>query len=313
MLDEIIGAHPAIKRFRRQLPLIANSSTPLLFIGETGVGKTFLATHVHAAGPMGNVPLESLNCANLSERDQRVGLFGGEPPVLTTWRRGILELKTTVILKHLDCASAFIQDIVANSLMTSTVYRPSSSKQIPLSAKVIFTFRSPIPELELKKRLSPKLLHLLNPLKRIHIPSLRKRREDIPLLTRHHALKCFHKYDTLGDVSIRGIDRNGSMDSDLLDLLKSQHWEENIRELQAFLRTLVLLPFKEELLEREKLELAMMMMMIEAGQEFSLPSRLARAERSLVERAVKKLNRHKVKVAQLLGISHRAFTRKMGL
>jgi DNA-binding NtrC family response regulator len=103
------------------------------------------------------------------------------------------------------------------------------------------------------------------------------------------------------------------MDSDLLDLLKSQHWEENIRELQAFLRTLVLLPFKEELLEREKLELAMMMMMIEAGQEFSLPSRLARAERSLVERAVKKLNRHKVKVAQLLGISHRAFTRKMGL
>ena len=126
-------------------------------------------------------------------------------------------------------------------------------------------------------------------------------------------MKLYDKFQSLGGVDIRGIDREGSIDADLLELLKSQRWEDNVRDLITFIRSLVLFPFKEELLERGKLELVKMAMMIDAEQEFSLPSRLGSVERSIVDRAVQKLNHHKAKVAQLLGLSERAIGRKVNL
>jgi len=92
MLDEIIGRDPSIQKIKYSLPSLAQNSTPLIIIGEGGVGKSFLAAHIHAASPLSLRALESLNFSTLPERDQRINLLGGEPPDLTTTRRSVLEL-----------------------------------------------------------------------------------------------------------------------------------------------------------------------------------------------------------------------------
>ena len=112
------------------------------------------------------------------------------------------------------------------------------------------------------------------------------------------------------DSIIRGIDREGCFDAELLDLLENHRWKENVRDLLAFIRTLVMLPFRGAIIEQERLELAKMAGMVEAGEEFSLPSGLACVERGLVERAVQKSNRQKTTIARLLGISERALRRR---
>ena len=312
-LDEIVGASPALERFRRHLPSLSKELTPLIFIGEGGVGKSFLAAHIHAASSLSGRPLESINFSTLLERDQRIGLLGGEPPDLTTSRRSILELKTTVVLKHIECATTFLQDKLAESLAASTVFRLGSSERRRLSARVIFTFRNTIPLLKKEKRLTPKLLDTLQPLQRIYLPPLHERREDIAPLTRYYAMKLYDKFHHLGNVRIRGVSEDGSIDSDLIELLKSQRWEDNVRDLIAFIHSLVLFPFQQELLQREKLEVIKMAMMIDAEQEFSLQAKLDDVEHSIISRAVQKLNHHKTKVAQLLGLSERAIGRKINL
>jgi len=308
MPDGIIGTSSAITRLRKRLRNLAGDTSPLILTGEGGVGKAYLASQIHVAGPYGGARMESLNFSIVSERDQRIGLLGAEPPELSTSRRSLLEHETTVVLKHIDHANRFVQDKLAESLATSMVTRLGSSQRHPLSARVIITFRSSLQVLEKQERLSPNLLQILNPFKRINILPLRKRREDIPLLARDYAMKLYRELcDPVA--TIRGIDRDGIIDADLLELLQNHRWNENVRDLLAFIHTLIILPFRGEIIEQERLELSKMARMVEAGEEFSLPSGLACVRRRLVDRAVQKSHRHNTRVARLLGISERALGR----
>jgi transcriptional regulator with PAS, ATPase and Fis domain len=176
---------------------------------------------------------------------------------------------------------------------------------------VIFTFRRRIVQLEKSKTLTPRLLQTLYPLKKIQLPPLRERRDDIPLLAREYALKIYRHHQDRGGAYIRGIAMDGTLDEELEQLLRIHRWEGNVRDLIAFVRSLAMFPFREELLEREKLELFRMVGMIEAGEEFSLPSGLAGVERALVDRAVHTSNRNSTGVAKLLGISERALGRRI--
>jgi len=312
MLDEIIGVSSAIERFRRNLTSLAKDRSTLVLIGESGVGKGFLAAHLHAAGPLNQVPPEILNFSILYERDQRVGLLGGEPPNLTTSRRNILEFETTVVLKHIDCANLFLQDKLAESLVTGTTFRYGSSQPRPLLARVILTLRHPLPIMRKKGTLSPNLLEVLDPLEKIHLPPLHQRREDVPLLISYFAKKIRDGLGQQSVVTIRGVLDDGSVDAGLMDVISNQRWEENTRDLIAFLRNLALLPFAQQLLEYEVLEVIKMVLMLEVGHEFSLPARLANIERRFIARAAQNLNNHKRNVAQLLGLSERAIGRKIG-
>ena len=309
-MDQIIGESPAIERFRRHLRYLAKDVTPLVFVGEGGTGKSFLAAHIHAASRLCSAPIESLNFSTCPERVLRIGLLGAEPPELTTSRRSLLELKTTLVLKHIDRAGPFLQDKLAEALTSSKVIRLGSSERHPRLARVIFTFRDPIPIMRKKRSLTPPLLEVIDLLHRIHLPPLRDRKDDIPLLTRYYASKLYDKFHCLDNFSVRGINRDGTIDPILLDLLKEQPWEDNMRDLCSFIRSLMLFPFKDEFCNREKLEIVKMTMMIEAEEEFSLPAKLECIEHGIVRRA-QQMNKQRSKVARLLGLSERAIGRRM--
>ena len=103
---------------------LAFDNSVLVIVGEAKVGKSDLAKQIHLAGPYRVSPMKSLNFMTLKDRDQRYGLFGGDPPELTDKRRGILEFPTTQLIKHIDFAYPFLQERLAAALAELFAARP---------------------------------------------------------------------------------------------------------------------------------------------------------------------------------------------
>jgi len=315
MLDEIIGGSPAICRLRKLFPSISSDARPLIIHGKAGVGKTLLAAHIHEAAVRGRLrPPETLNFSILAEREQRIGLFGGAPPELCTTRKSILEFPTTVILKHLDYAGRYLQEKLAESLLAMKVSRLSSKDSRPIACRLILTFREPPSKLLEEGRLSPALFERFRYLNKYHVPSLRERPEDIPLLAKYYLDKFYAELSKSmnGAIShLRGFSSGRDVDPALLEIMKNHAWRENVRDLKAFIRCLVMFPYEEEICQEEKIEVMKMLIMLEEGNEFSIHDSLSRIQAGILERALKKFNKRISGAARILGISDRSFRRLM--
>jgi DNA-binding NtrC family response regulator len=154
MPADLIGAHPALQKLKSSLPVLGARQTPLVIIGESGVGKSLVAAHVHQHSERRHRAPDILNASTLDERDQRIRLFGGEPTILTTTRKSILENPTTVVLKHLDHLRPHLQNELAKALVTQEVQRPGSDTYRAILCRPIVTLREPPEKLLKKKRLS---------------------------------------------------------------------------------------------------------------------------------------------------------------
>lgn len=313
MPDEIIGGSPALRKIQAAVPHLAADQKPIVIIGETGVGKSFIASHIHAQSPFRSSQLEVINFSLLSDRDQRIALLGGEPPELTTTLRSSLELPTTLVLKHVDCANFFLQRTLAESLQSRRVSRLGSNKKFPVFARIIFTLRTPIRILLKTNRILPALAELLAGHKTIRIPPLRRRKEDIPIL----AERFLHRfYDNLHSIvngnieHVQGLTNTGTLDPKLAEFLAKRKWPENVTELKAYIRSLIIPGYEGAIQEREKIEVMKMITMLEDGREFSLRHSINVIEHGIIQRALKRFDGQQVRAAQLLGLTERTIRRK---
>jgi two-component system response regulator HydG len=296
MPDDIVGGSPSIARLRSLLPELARQGSPVVITGAPGTGKTLFARHLHARRTTGFEP-KSLNFAVLPERDQRVGLLGGGPPELTTTRRSVLEFPTTVILKHVDAAPTYLQESLARVLERMEVTRPGSSGGRPVAARIVLTFRAPLRALLSQGLLSRKLYEALSPSRKISLPPLRERTEDIPLLVAYF----LKRFAGRGMVPDGGILQPGR--------LACRAWGENVRELKIYVRSLLIFPGACGNFQAERFEVTRMLGMLEDGEEFHLRDILSRIEVSMVLRAVEQCGGNMAKAAFLLGLSDRAVRR----
>lgn len=314
MLSDIVGQSAFIQKIRKHLAEYSSHDKPLVIIGGKGVGKAFLAAHVHAQSGRKNQPLQSLNFSLLPERDQRLYLLGGGYPDLTSTKRSILEYPTTVVLKHIDHANHYVQDRLVEALNSTTVSRVTRKKIFPVQCRVIFTlYDSPTRLFDFHK-LSKDLFDYLAGQFSITVPSLTQRKEDIPHLAAHYLDLFYGRLLPLlnGELSEkRGFRKDKTLDADLIELLTQTEWEDNIRDLMAFVRGLLVFPYEEDLKQKEKLEVMKMLTMLEQGTEFSLPDAMAHIHESIVDRALERVEGHQVNAARLLGISERGIRRKL--
>jgi len=290
MSDYLIGGSPAIKRIRSLLTKLSADTTPLVITGAPGVGKTLLSLRIHAHSLLKDRELEIVNFNILSERDQRVRLLGGSPPELPTTRRSVLELPTTVVLKHIDCASKFLQEQLLNVILSRTVVRLGTEEERLVRCRLIFVFNSHPQQLSKTGSIIPGLSKILAKNKLIYVPTLKERKEDIPELAQHF----FTQFQ---------IQRYRKMDSKFVALLMKNRWERNILELKGFIHTLHV-PSDEVLIQqKDKTEISMIDLMIDEAKEFSLKNSLEQIEESVIQRALKKNNHNKVKTAQFIGLT----------
>ena len=185
MSDYLIGGSLAIKRIRSLLTKLSGKTSPLIITGELGVGKFLLATRIHANSLLKNHPFESIDFQNLSEHEQRIRLLGGSPPDLPTTRRSVLELPTTVILKHIDCASKYLQERLTEAIQNREVIRLGTNQVRPVRCRLLFIFNDH-PKILLKKgSIYTGLFKILSRYQIIHMPTLKERKEDIKDLAQH--------------------------------------------------------------------------------------------------------------------------------
>jgi two-component system C4-dicarboxylate transport response regulator DctD len=174
-----LARKPAIIQPPRQSDIdsLTSSESLLVIVGEAGSGKTDLAMQIHASGPFRHRPLKSLNFRTLKDRDQRYGLFGGEPPELSSHRRGILEFHTTILLKHIDQANSYLQDRLAAALKQSKVQRFSGEHSLPIPGRAIFTLRETPDSLQCRGRLTSSLCSILSAADRVNLAPAQIERE----------------------------------------------------------------------------------------------------------------------------------------
>lgn len=301
-------------KLRRRIPSLADSSAPLVIVGETGTGKSLLATLIHLQSPRSSAELQVLNFSILAERVQRIALLGGSSPDLPTTRRSLLEIASTTVLKHPHFASPYLQEKLAEVLATKKLLRPGAKSLQLVLCRPIVTLRSPLGELHRTGKIATALYSCLRKFEQISIPPLRDRKEDIPLLATHFFRSQISPRLNAesGVTSNHTLLKNGQLHPAFKRFLISTSWPENVFGLNAYLGSLIVRNHREMFDERDTIELTKVKQLIEQGRETSLQKSLGLIEQFLVDLALKKCSGNRTKAAALLGLSERS-VRRLGL
>ncbi|MBS0451758.1 MAG: sigma 54-interacting transcriptional regulator [Proteobacteria bacterium] len=225
-----VGSSPAAVDVKRHARRAAQSSSPVLLLGETGTGKELLAHAIHTASARANGPFVSLNIAAVPDTLLESEFFGVAPGAYTgadrKGRQGKFKLADggTLFLDEIGDMPQALQAKLLRALQEGEIEPLGSNKLVPFDARVIAATSRDLPALVREGRFREDLYYRLNVLP-LRVPPLRERRADIPALV-----------EVLGeDMALRSGEAPPELTADALALLAGQQWRGNIRELRNVL------------------------------------------------------------------------------
>ncbi len=232
---ELIGVSPAMGRVRQQVQAVAGSQGTVLISGESGSGKEVVARAIHEASTRAGRPFLAVNCAALSESLLESELFGHERGAFTgaiKRRLGRLELADggTLLLDEVSEVSPQIQAKLLRVLQERAFERVGSSVTIGVDVRVLATSNRDLPQAVADGQFRQDLFFRLNVLP-IHVPPMRERLEDVPVLA-DHFIRVLCERERCGQIEIEP----GAM-----QMLASYRWPGNVRELQNICERAVVL------------------------------------------------------------------------
>jgi transcriptional regulator with PAS, ATPase and Fis domain len=214
----------------------AASDSTLLLTGETGTGKEILAHSIHRIGPRRRQPFVSINCAALPENLLESELFGYEEGAFTGSRRGgkpgLFEIahKGTIFLDEIGATPQSVQTRLLRVLQEKEVMRIGGERMIPVDVRIIAATNKDVTREVQKGNIREDLFFRLNIL-HIHIPPLRDRMDDLPVLMKALMKKTAKKYQRAPL----------TVPSAFLASLMAYSWPGNVRQLENFVERLLLL------------------------------------------------------------------------
>ncbi len=234
--DEIVGANFGLKGVMQMVEQVAPIDSPVLLLGETGVGKDVIANAIHYSSPRKNGPFITLNCGAIPDTLIDSELFGHEKGAFTgamSQKRGRFERadKGTIFLDEIAELPLLSQTRLLHVLQNKIIERLGGTKTISLDIRVIAATNQDLKERVKNNQFREDLWFRLNVFP-ITIPPLRERKSDIPALIQHFlSLKSKQlKLPAIPAISPGAIDR-----------LMEYHWPGNVRELENIIeRTLIL-------------------------------------------------------------------------
>ncbi|MGC0771901.1 MAG: sigma 54-interacting transcriptional regulator [Candidatus Acidiferrum sp.] len=238
--EEIIGDSPALKRALAQVELVASAGTAVLVTGETGTGKELIARAIHNLSPRRERTFVKINCAAIPGGLLESELFGHERGAFTgalTQKIGRFELadRGTLFLDEVADLPLELQPKLLRVLQEQEFERLGSNRTQRVDVRVVAATNGDLAKLVAERAFRSDLFYRLNVFP-IHIPSLRERREDIPLLVRYFVQKFSRRLN-------KAV---AYIPADAMDALTNYSWPGNIRELENFIERAVLLsPGKE--------------------------------------------------------------------
>lgn len=235
-VPQIIGESDAIQKIKNTIEKVAQTNSRVMVTGENGTGKELVARWIHEKSNRSSGPFVEVNCAAIPADLLESELFGHEKGAFTGASRqriGKFEQSSggTLFLDEVGDMSADAQAKVLRALQENTIIRVGGTEKISVDVRVISaTNKDLLDEIE-SDEFREDLYHRLNVIP-IHVPPLRERREDIPLLADRWLEQLAEK-----DIMFSGI----SFTDEALDELKKQDWSGNVRELQNAIERLGLL------------------------------------------------------------------------
>ncbi|MDH5518833.1 MAG: nitrogen regulation protein NR(I) [Gammaproteobacteria bacterium] len=228
----IIGEAPAMQEVFRAIGRLAQSNITVLINGESGTGKELVANALHQHSPRSGQPFIAINTAAIPKDLLESELFGHEKGAFTganSQRKGRFEQADggTLFLDEIGDMPADLQTRLLRVLADGQFSRVGGHTTVKSDVRIITATHQNLEELVKQGKFREDLFHRLNVI-RIHIPSLRKRREDIPTLLSHFLQQAANETHTAAKV----------IPDNLLQYLSSLDWPGNVRQLENTCRWL---------------------------------------------------------------------------
>lgn len=238
-IEAIITKSPLMERLLHLVKDVAPTDSPILLQGETGTGKELLANIFHNESRRRSGPFMAVNCGALPDTLLESELFGYEKGAFTgaTNRRvGKIEHSSggTLFLDEIECMSPAMQIRLLRVLQEKSLQRLGGNLEISTDFRLIGATNTDPLDLLNSGKLRSDLYYRLSVFQ-IHVPPLRDRVEDIPLLVQHF----INKKRRNGREYVRGVDEQA------MYILRSVPWFGNIRELQNVIERAVMLANRE--------------------------------------------------------------------
>jgi formate hydrogenlyase transcriptional activator len=238
--EEIVGESAAIRRTLAQVELAAPAGTTVLILGETGTGKELIARAIHNLSPRRERTFVKINCAAIPSGLLESELFGHERGAFTgalNQKIGRFELadRGTLFLDEVADIPLELQPKLLRVLQEQEFERLGSNRTQRVDVRVVAATNRDLSKLVAERVFRSDLYYRLNVFP-IHVPALRDRREDIPLLVRYFVQKFSRRLNKAVEY----------VPAEAMDALATYAWPGNIRELENLLERAVLLsPGKE--------------------------------------------------------------------
>ncbi|MBI9102805.1 MAG: sigma-54-dependent Fis family transcriptional regulator [Spirochaetales bacterium] len=302
--SKLIGKSTGMKRVMEVIEQVADSRASVLITGESGVGKELVADAIHTLSSRREEAFIKVHCAALSESLLESELFGHEKGSFTgavASKKGRFELahKGSIFLDEIGEINQSIQIKILRVLQEKTFERVGSEKTIEVDARIISATNRNLLEEIAEGHFREDLFYRLNVVN-IHIPPLRDRKEDIPLLI----AAFLEEFATENDKQIDGLDPKAR------SALYGYNWPGNIRELRNCLESAVVL-CKGNVITPEHLPPT-----VASGAQgdfikIDLGTTLENAERLIIESTLTSEKGNKSKTAEVLGIGRKTLHRKL--
>jgi two-component system nitrogen regulation response regulator NtrX len=232
---EILGDAEPIRDLKEQIELAAPTHGWVLITGENGTGKELVARQIHARSGRANEPFVDVNCAAIPEELIESELFGHEKGAFTgaiARKRGKFELADggTLFLDEIADMSLKTQAKILRILQEHAFERVGGTESIEVEVRVIAATNKDLEKEIAEGRFREDLYYRLNVIP-FHVPALRQRREDIPLLAQAFVV----------EFSAEARTKPKEFSAEALSVLKSYPWPGNVRELRNLIERLVLM------------------------------------------------------------------------
>ncbi len=308
----MIGKDPMMQKIFKTVEVVAKTDATILIEGETGTGKDLLAKIIHTASSRRDQPLIKVNCAALPENLLESELFGYSKGAFTGASKdkpGRFQEadKGTIFLDEIGDLPLSLQAKFLRVLEDQEFYPLGSRKTIKVDVRIISATNQGLESLVENRKFRQDLFYRLNVM-RFELPSLEKRRDDIPLIIRHIVRKLC---STRGNPS-HGISKNA------MNMLLNYNYPGNVRELQNILEH-SLIVCGENIIEPEHLPLSLQNWFLKdldektkEKQVYRLPIKGVDAkEREAILKKLHENNWQKTKTAQALRMNRTTLWRKM--
>ena len=307
---ELVGNSESMREIYGLIEQVAPSSASVLITGESGTGKELAARTIHQRSPRISRPFVAINCSAIPETLMESELFGHEKGAFTgaaSRRIGCFELADTgtLLLDEIAEMPPLLQAKLLRVLEEHAIKRLGGESEIKVDVRLLAATNREPEEAVRTGALRADLLYRLNVF-RLHLPPLKNRKDDLPLLAQHLVTQLAEKHDRPARFLSPGA----------ISALKFHEWPGNVRELRNVIERAVIICSGEQIErhhfapypieQRERLR-------NEDTISFPVGTPLEEAERQIIVRTLQKTGNNKTRAAALLGISLKTMHNKLNL